>query len=218
MTAKLWTPEEVETLRDLRCVKGWANSQIAKAMGRSKNSVQKKCEQLGLELPSHIWRGRSFTSVEGNDAILREAFANGTPVSDVAKGLGIYERTVRDAFDRYIAERVSEPKQAFNFGTYIGAREMERIVSDVLGVPVRMIYGQCRLREAVLARMAIARALRDRGLALTIIAKAIGRGDHSTVGNLLRNFDAYARLHEELGWAYDAIKQAEAKASERLAA
>lgn len=213
-----WTPEEVATLHRLRCVNGWSCSAIGQAMGRSKHSIMHKVRRMDMQLPAHIRRGKSFVGFGDYDRQLREAFENGTQIKAVAKAIGISDQTVRHAFNIYRDELLLSPRPQMPVGTYIGAKEMARIVSPAIGVPVRAIFGPSRYRAAVLARMAITKALRDRGHSLPVITRALNKTCHTTAINLLANYPAYSRMYPELPYAYDMIKQAEARASERLAA
>lgn len=205
-----WSPEEEATLRDLRIAHGWSCAAIGQAMGRSVDSVHRKCERLGIPKPPHR---RNVL----RETIMREAFAAGASSKRVARQLGVSPTLVREAFARY-GEELTANATVLVIGSYIGSREMAQIVAPICGVTVKAIYSPSRYRPCVLARMAIARALRDRGLSMPVIARGIGRSDHSTVFNLLAQFDRYCRAYPQLATAYEAIKQAERVAAERRAA
>jgi transposase len=213
-----WSPEDLETLKDLRCVKGWSCKAIGSLLGRSENSVVRKLQALEWKLPPEAKQGKPLFNNPEAEPFLREAFAHGSNVKQTAKRVGSDSKTVRNAFARFGQELQLNATAFVPMGGFIGSKEMVRIVSPICGATPQAILSGSRYRPPVLARMAIARALRDRGVSLSVIAKAIGRGDHSTVHNLLGKFDGYARLYPTLGKAYEAIKHAEAQAAERMAA
>jgi hypothetical protein len=208
-----WTPEEVASLNDLRAVRGWPCSAIGATMERSARSVRYKINALGIELPATKKIG-----CLRDDTVLREAFSVGASIKSVAKSLGIEKRAVAHCYNRFSAELMQAGSDFVPTGSYIGVKEMARIVAPVCGAPARAILSESRYRPAVLGRMAIARALRDRGLSMPTIARTLGRADHTTVLNNLNRFDDYLRHYPQLQRAYDAIKDAEGVASVRLAA
>lgn len=208
-----WQTHEIETLLDLRAGRGWACAPIAAVLGRTTRSVRYKLTRLGIELPST----KNIGSMR-DDAVLREAFAAGIPIKHAAANLGLENTSVRKVYNLFSAELKQAGSDFTPSGGYIGAREMARIVAPVCGATARAILSESRYRPAVLGRMAIARALRDRGLSLSTIARALGRADHTTILNNLVKFDDYVRAYPTLALAYQAIKDAECVALERLAA
>lgn len=213
-----WAKEEIETLRVMRCDRGETIPQIAEALGRTRNAVSKQIQRLDLRLPARVTRVIPVADRPETMAKLREAFQEGLTLKEVAQITGLWETTVSEAFYRFSDEIVRANKPPADFGPYIGGKEMVQIAAHACGVPPKCVLGQTRFRPAVLARMAVARALRDRGVSTPVIARAIGRSDHTTVINLLANFPAYSRRYWELNAAYDAIKQAEKAGAEKLAA
>jgi chromosomal replication initiation ATPase DnaA len=204
-----WTQQDIATLTQMRSVEGWTNKAIAAVLGRSREAVSRKALTLGI--PKARRRASEI------DAIVQVAFENGTNIKSVADACGLHHLTVSLAYKELSARLIAEAKP-YTPGTFIGAREMAAIVGPILGVTVKAIFSKSRYRPTVLARTAIARALRDRGVSLPVIARAIGGKDHSTVHHLLSCFDAYCRTYPQLTAAYTAIKDAEQRASERLAA
>lgn len=204
-----WTVEELASLQQMRSL-GMTGQQIADALGRTKVSVLDKANKMGFALPR--------VKAADREALLREAFENGATVEHIAKALGICRKTVHDAYHDYSAQIIAKAARPVISGPYIGAKEMAAIVAPICGCTVKAIFSRSRFRANVIARMAMVRALRDRGLALSTINRAIGKSDHSTVLNLLAKFDSYARHDARLLEAYNAIKDAEARAAERLAA
>lgn len=213
MNGTAWTPEEIETLRELRAVRGWDCPAIAATLGRTDNSVSKKAASLCITLPPTRKRGST-----NDDEALREAFNAGAAIKHVAKALGMEKRCVAMCYERLSAQLIAAGPDYFHTGGYMGAKEMARIVAPVCGAPARAILSESRYRPAVLGRMAIARALRDRGISMTAIARTLGRADHTTILNNLAKFDTYARTYPRLLQAYEAIKEAECAALVRLAA
>lgn len=207
-----WTPDEVEQLRDLRA-RGWTCSDIGKVMGRTKASVSNQLERQGIP-PAPV----RATPQQTHDPVLREAFAKGAPIKLLARTLGIDEKAVHAAYQQYGAELTATTAPFVPYGGFIGSKEMARIVSPICGVTVAAILSKSRYKPAVLARMAIIRALRDRDMSLCIIMRAIGRGDHSTIHHALERFETYLTVYPQLAEAYAAIKRAEAVAMERRAA
>jgi hypothetical protein len=213
MSGNPWTAEQVEALRDLRGGRGWPCHAIAATMGRTTRSVRYKVNALGIELPAT----KKIGSMR-DDTVLREAFASGAAIKSVALSLGMEKRTVATCYERFSAELTRAGSDFTLTGSYIGAREMARIIAPICGAPARAILSESRYRPAVLGRMAIARALRDRGISLTAIARTLNRADHTTVLHNLTIFADYSRLYPQLQRAYDAIKEAESAAAVRLAA
>ncbi|CAB5223029.1 Chromosomal replication initiator, DnaA C-terminal [uncultured Caudovirales phage] len=209
----VWQTHEIETLLDLRAGRGWACAPIAAVLGRTTRSVRYKLTRLGIELPST----KNIGSMR-DDAVLREAFAAGIPIKHAAASLGIEKTSVAKVYGLFSAELKQAGSDFTPSGGYIGAREMARIVAPVCGATARAILSESRYRPAVLGRMAIARALRDRGMSMSTIARALGRNDHTTILNNLKKFDDYARAFPQLACAHEAIRAAEMAASERLAA
>lgn len=213
MSGGRWTDKEIEVLHELRGARGWPCGAIAAALGRTTRSVRYKVERLGINLPST----KKVGSLRDDDA-LREAFASGTPIKIIAAALGMEKRNVAECYDRFSRELIQAGPDFTPTGGYIGAREMARIVAPICGAPARAILSESRYRPAVLGRMAIARALRDRGLALSSIARALCRADHTTILHNLTIYGEYADRYPQLAQAYQAIKDAECAASMRLAA
>jgi hypothetical protein len=218
-TPNAWTFDEIETLKELRTVKGWTAGAIAQILpGRTERGVGTKIRALGLTLPDGRRSGHFNRRDYNRDTILREAFAAGNGIKQTAKALSIATKSVRAAFVDYGNEYTVLHPDLPPMGGYIGAREMAAIIAPICGVPPRAIFSTTRFKPAVVARMAIARALRDRGLTLPVIARAIARKDHTTVLWLLRNFDRYQQTYPALAKAYAAIKDAEARAQDWRAA
>lgn len=217
MRTKEWTAEEVERLRVLRCEKAWSCPAIGAVLGRSDNSVYNKCERMGFSLPGGVSRGAMNARNLLQNEILIEAFKTGAEMKGLARSIGVSINAINRAFSMY-ADQMTFGKDEYVPGPYIGHKEMMRIVSPILGVPVQAIAGPSRRRAAVLARMAVSQALRDRGMSLGVIGRFTGRGDHTTVINTLRRFPDYVRHYPELAMAYSAIKKAEREGAERLAA
>lgn len=216
--SKLWSTEEIETLRRMRCEQGLTVAQIAKVMGRPEHGVRKQLSKHELYLPLGHERTTPVSCRPEVMAQLREAFYNGTTAKDAGQSVGIWGTTVSHIFMRFSDELLQKSDLEIDVGQYVGGKEMVAIAAHACGVPVRAVLGNGRFRPVVLARIAVARALRDRGVSMTNIAKAIGRGDHTTVRNLLMRFPEYSVAHWELAHAYQAIKDAERKGMERLAA
>ena len=213
-----WRPDEVETLRELRGVKGWDCTAIAKAMGRSYRSVKGKVEREGIALPFARQRG---VALDGNDELrelMLRAFNDGVMIRAVARQHGVGPEVVRNAYKHFSNGMRNQQHQAKVMGGYLGAKEMAAIVAPVCGVSPKAIFSALRMRPAVLARMAVAKALRDRGVSLTVIGKAMGGRDHATVSNMLDRFPEYAKAYPLLVTAYEAIKKAERDAALRMAA
>lgn len=218
MSGVKWTQAEVETLRELREVKGWDFPSIAKAMGRTARSICGKAEREGIVLPFARQRGEPRNGQDGVREMLLRAFNDGVMIKAVAREHGVDVSRVRNAY-KYFSQGVRKKCQRADFdGLYIGAKEMAAIVAPVCGVSPKAIFSGLRMRPAVLARMAVAKALRDRGLSLSVIGKAMGGRDHSTIHHLLEKFPEYAAHYPMLVAAYNAIKEAEQQAAERLAA
>lgn len=218
MSTGKWTPSEVETLRELRGVRGWDVPSIAKAMGRSRHSVRNKVEREGVELPFSRQRGDALEGHDGVRELLMQAFNDGVMIKAVAREHGVDISRVRNAY-KYLSRGLRKQSRRADFtGSYIGAKEMAVIVAPVCGVSPKAIFSGLRMRPAVLARMAVARALRDRGVSLTVIGKTMGGRDHATVSNMLNRFPEYAPHYPMLVAAYNAIKEAEKQAAGRLAA
>jgi hypothetical protein len=218
MAGKLWTPDEVATLHELRGVKGWDTPSIAKAMGRGRHSIRNKIEREGIDLPLHKKRGIPLDDVEGLFGIIRQAFMDGVAVKSVAHQTGKTKKFVQSAYNAFGRELQVKGCAPVGIGTYIGAKEMAAIAGPVCGVTAKAAMSGLRMRPAVLARMAIAKALRERGLSLTVIGNLLGGRDHATIVNLLERFPYYAKLYPELLAAYQAIKDAQEAAAVRLAA
>lgn len=212
-----WTHDEIEQLQHLRTVDGLSFEEIGERLGRSAGSVNGKATVLGLKLPE-TWRcGRNRHVGRKHLAELRHHWAIGTVPEKAAQIIGFSEATaVR--FYRAFSREASVQDATVSTGTYIGHKEMMAIVAPICGVPASAIPGPTRLKPNLCARMAVARALHDRGLSLSRISGFIGRNDSSTVRNLLDKFDGYCRDYPETAKAYQAIKNAEARAAERLAA
>jgi chromosomal replication initiation ATPase DnaA len=187
-------------------------------IGRSRWAIRRKVNILGLPLPQGRIRSKRRATSFAHHDIIAEAFALGTNIKQVAKSLDIHPRVVGRAYTELCAQRQANAQPAPAFTGWIGAKEMAVIVAPVCGVSPRAIFGEARFRPAVLARIAIARALRDRGTSLTVIARTMHRSDHTTVINLLRKFSTYSQAYPALAEAYAAIKNAERVAAERRAA
>lgn len=213
-----WTENEVQQLIQLRTIECWTVPAIAAMIGRSRYGVEAKLERLGIYLPSHVTRGKSIRKQSNLDTAVHEAFKQGIHLKRVASELRISPQTVSNAYRQYANEGAEQTPHYIVPGTYIGGREMIRIVAPILGVTPQAILSSGRVRPLVLARIAVAKALRDRGLSLPVVASALGRSDHSTAFNWIAKFDTYAAHYPRMLKAYGAIKLAERIAAEELAA
>lgn len=213
-----WSPEELATLIELRAVRGWDSPSIAKAMGRTARSIRCKIDLEDIRLPHSRQRGDGQPETHiHRDTILR-AFNEGVPIRTVANQLGLDARNVGNVYAQFSKTLRKQPMRQIREGEYLGAKEMVAIVAPICGVTPVAILSGLRMRSAVLARMAVAKALRDRGISLTVIGNALGGRDHSTIVNLCDRFPEYVKLYPVLQQAYHAIKSAEADAMKRRAA
>lgn len=215
--ARYWSLQEEQRLTHLREVERLSPSAIGKVMGRTRQSVQAKLRRMGVCLPETLFNEPGVRLSRDQSAQLRKMWAAGIGLEDAARRVGTSEGTAGRLY-REFSKQEREALQALNFGPYIGVSEMMVIAGSICGVPPRAITGASRLKPNVCARMAIAKALRDRGCSMSQIGRKLGRSDHSVVVNYFKNFDAYCSIYPEMRRAYDAIKQAEARAAERLAA
>lgn len=204
-----WTQDELNQLRELYLVQGMMAKDVAQIIGRSYCATRHKINQLKLFRPR---RSRLLDCKN-----VRDAFECGESLKKVAKRHHVHHISVSQVY-RQLSEQIIDGGSAYTPGTYIGAKEMAGIVAPILGVTVRAIFSPSRYQPCVHARTAIARALRDRGLSLPVIGRRVNRSDHSTILHCLSNFDEKCRLYPRLAMAYQAIKDAEAAAAERLAA
>lgn len=216
-TPRYWTNREEENLERLREVDGLPPSEIAQRMGRTEQSVTAKIARMGLQLPDGWKRARSRTLSPVKEATLRRCWNRGDTIDDAALAVGTSKGTA-GRYYREFAEAAAGAARLPAIGTFIGHKEMMAIVAPICGVPASAIVGPTRHKPNVCARMAIARALRDRNLSLPQIARKLGRTDHTSILHYLRKFDSYGRVYPEVHRAYEAIKKAEARAAERLAA
>lgn len=219
-TQRLWTQDEEERLAYLREVEGLSASHIAQMLGRTPQSVSAKMAGMGLMLPGD-WRhrrgwGPSLPARAEEQA--RRFWMQGMEIEAAAERLGLYEARVARAYRRFSEEERARAILPPQIGTYIGAKEMTVIAAPLCGVKPAGILGPSRLKPFVCARMAVARALRDRGISFSRIAGALGRTDHSTAFHWVRQFDAHCRAYPETRRAYEAIKRAEEMVAERRAA
>jgi hypothetical protein len=215
---RYWSPEETETLTRLRGQEGLPVRAIAKALNRSRQSVAAKIAILGIELPDTLKRGQGVGLPLRVADKVRRYWMRGQTVEGCARDLGLFEARVARAYRQFSAEEREAAALASFIGTYVGAKEMMAIVAPVCGVKAAAISGQSRLKPFICARVAIARALKDRGLSATVIARALGRTDHTTALHWFKLFEPYCTAYPETLRAYQAIKDAERRASERLAA
>jgi transposase len=214
---RYWSRDEEDELVKLREYEGLSSRDIASLLDRTPGSITAKIERMGLQLPVGLKRSRSRTLPAAKESILRRHWMNGVAIEVAAELVGTSEGTAA----RYYHEFAEAERGSLNdgrFGTYIGHKEMMVIAGKVCGVPPSAIAGATRMKPNVCARMAIARALRDKGVSMVQIARRLGRSDHSTVHHYLRVFDKYGKVYPETRRAYEAIKDAEARAAERLAA
>lgn len=217
---RYWTQDEEDRLVQLREVEGFTAAAIAPMMNRTVQSVSAKIERMGLQLP-HDWqgmRGWGSTLSAGQLAQAKRFWMRGDRIADAAKALKLHEPRVARAYRQFSEEEAALPAVPTSVGVYIGAKEMMAIVAPICGVRASAITGRSRLRPLVCARIAIARALADRGLSTSIIARALSRGDHTTAINWLRKFQPYCHTYPETLRAYEAIKRAEQIVAERRAA
>jgi hypothetical protein len=223
MTAPLlppryWSPQEEHRLAELRGTEGLTVGTIAKMLNRSRQSVTAKIAALGIELPQNITRGQGVTlPVKVLDQV-RRYWMRGQTVELCAERLGLFEPRVARAYRQFSAEEREAATAVAFIGTYVGAKEMMAIVAPICGVKASAINGQSRLKPFICARVAIARALKDRDCSLKVIARAMGRTDHTTALHWLKLFEPYCTAYPETLRAYTAIKDAEQRASEKRAA
>jgi chromosomal replication initiation ATPase DnaA len=117
--------------------------------------------------------------------IMREAARTGRAIIHVCREHRLAQDTVREVYDLY----GHEPLPPYVPDGYMGAQEMARFLAPVYRVSPRMILGDTRFRRAVLARYAIARVMRDRGVSLNKIARSLGRKHHTTVIHMLERYE-----------------------------
>lgn len=220
LTHRLWTQDEEERLTTMRSVEGLSCPQIAKELNRTERSVQAKIKAMGLSMPASWARRNGWgTTLPSRTMInIRRFWMHGIAIEEAAKRLGLHEPRIARAYRQLSDEERARPAVPPQIGTYIGAKEMMAIVAPICGIAPTAITGPSRLKPFVCARIAIARALRDRGLSYTQIARALGRTDHSTAIHWLLIFEPHCRAYPETLRAYQAIKRAEAIAAERRAA
>lgn len=212
-----WTDAEVAELERLRTVEGLSFEEIGERLGRSAGSVNGKATIMGITLPTGFKVAQHRRLTPTLEAEMRKLWAAGVCVEDAARGART-SKTTASKWYRVFSEQARAAAVAPSIGTYIGHKEMMAIVAPICGVPASAIKGPTRLKPNVCARMAISKALHDRGVSLSRISKLVGRNDHSSVINYLRKFESYCRGYPITGKAYQAIKAAEAQAAERLAA
>lgn len=94
---------------------------------------------------------------------------------------------------------------------------MLAFVAGHYGVTIRELKGQGRQRPLVNGRSVIAKVLRERGLSYPVIARLIGRSDHTTAMNLVETFDTRAKYNPEIMPLYHELKVREAN-EQRLVA
>lgn len=214
---RYWTPDEEVRLVQMRGTEGLFVTEIAPLLKRSEYSVRTKIAAMGLRMPDNWQELRGRKLPEAKVTALRRHWLRGEQIEAAASAAGTSIGTAERLFVEF-SEQERAAAVSPIIGTYIGHKEMMAIVAPICGVPASAITGPTRLKPNVCARMAIAKALRERGVSLPQIAKKLGRTDHSTVINYLRKFDSYAVVYPETRRAYEAIKRAEALAAERLAA
>lgn len=82
------------------------------------------------------------------------------------------------------------------------ATEIVASVARDFGVLPADLIGAGRERNLVEARAVVARLLKDRGFSTTQTGRYLGGRDHSTIVNLLGNFDIYARRNPLVELSY----------------
>ncbi len=88
------------------------------------------------------------------------------------------------------------------------SHKLVEFVCKTLGLDACDFYGPTRLKEYVHARSIVAKVLRERNPSIYSYPKigtCVGRSDHSTVINLLRNFETYCR-YPHIWETYQAAK------------
>lgn len=80
--------------------------------------------------------------------------------------------------------------------------ELIAAVAHEFGLTGYHLQGPGRSRHLVHPRSVVVRILRDRGMSNPQIGKWLGGRDHSTIINLSRNFDIYARMNPIVQRAY----------------
>jgi hypothetical protein len=189
-----WTDDEIEQLTHMRCTLGLSALEIAHRLGnRTPDAVSARCEKLRLRLPNGMRRGHTPSRATPvpvrqrwpHQADLQAAWQTGAPIKTTARALCLSEETVRCAYEWFGYKYAADAPDYVPDG-YMGAREMVRLVAPHYRVTPRMVFGVTRYAPAVRARAAVARVLRERGVALGTVARLIGRKDHSTVINLLQ--------------------------------
>jgi transposase-like protein len=215
---KFYTAEE-----DARILQLYAErvtiQHIANALGRTKPSVESRLRRLREE---HNMHPPITPWPDNGDALLADMWMQGRSVAEMAEEIGTTAQRVKTRLDfidlpAKLQGKLLDRAHALH-GQRIGPREMLLIAGAACGVPPLSILGPSRLKVHVCARFAIARALADRGMSLSYIARAVGRADHTTSRHYIVNFGAYCRVYPQVLEAYQAIKDAEAAAAERRAA
>ncbi|UAB76984.1 hypothetical protein INR77_09000 [Erythrobacter sp. SCSIO 43205] len=215
---RYWTKEEEKRLRYLRESLGLTPAAISEILDRTAYSVKAKIAALDIDLPKGFTRGQGTTLPASQMIEVKRAWMRGETIADCAERLSLFEPRVARAYrllSKQERERATLPPQ---IGTYIGAKEMALIVAPICGIKPTAIKGPSRLKPYVCARIAIARALRERGFSSTVIARALGRTNHTTALHWFKQFGPYSRHYPETLAAYEAIKNAEAITAERRAA
>lgn len=75
---------------------------------------------------------------------------------------------------------------------------------DVTGMELK---GAGRSRSLTHPRAVVVRILRERGMSFPQIGRWLGGRDHSTIINLHRNYDIYARMNPIVGRAYSNLRE-----------
>lgn len=87
--------------------------------------------------------------------------------------------------------------------------ELVAAVSRDFGLTARVVIGDGRAAELVHARAVVARIMKDRGASYPVIARTIGRHDHSTSIHAVRMFPVYLRLNPKVGAVYERHREHE---------
>lgn len=200
-----WTGEETERLVQMRR-SGYSIRQIAAALGRSFYSVRSKTARMGLP-------GIRKVGDEALDAHLQKWSRTGMSYVEMSRRCGFSPAAIAQRCRAIAAQQAAvtavEVSEEERKPSYVGHQEMARVIAPLFGITPISIYGQCRSRRYVHARATIAKALHERGVTASQIARLLKRGDHTTILHALQQFDVYCRYYATPAMAYDTIKRLE---------
>lgn len=95
------------------------------------------------------------------------------------------------------------PKWFKPFGERLPADMLLRSIANDFGISVAELKGKNRSRVYVHARSVAARILKERGLSYPIVARLIGKDDHTTAMWAVSQFDVYARQSPRVTIVYE---------------